>query len=161
MHCYHDFTSHIGQASGVLPRFVDALGQQQQITACFQCLRLYTHLLTHQFFMCLTTFKWCGCAYGCVLTMILPLSLTKQSWEFTENPNNARQPTTALCSGWGWGSTLINNDTQLKVKHTYRVWKPSLCCGCALWMCPYHDAATHWSQTWHFTNFLMSDFIYI
>ena len=51
MHCYHDFTSHIGQASGVLPRFVDALGQQQQITACFQCLRLYTHLLTHQFFM--------------------------------------------------------------------------------------------------------------
>ena len=79
------------------------LGNNNKSQHVLQCFRLYTHLLTHQlpciiFLICLTTFKWCGCAYGCILTIILPLSLTKQSWEFMENPNNARQPTTALCS---------------------------------------------------------------
>ncbi len=72
--------SLIGQASGVLQESWMFLGNKSQ--HALQCLRLLTHVLIHPlqcqtYIRCLTTFICCGCAYGCVLIIIPPLSLTK------------------------------------------------------------------------------------
>jgi hypothetical protein len=75
------------------------LGNNNKSQHVSQCFRLYTHLLTHQlpcliFLMCLTTFKWCGCAYGCILTIIClshwPSSLGSL-WRIPTMPGNQPQ----------------------------------------------------------------------
>jgi len=63
--------------------FVRNLGYSQAIThGEMRCLRLHTQpiFISHQCYIykrCLTTFIWCGCAYGCVPTTLWLLMPTK------------------------------------------------------------------------------------
>ena len=70
---------------------------------------------------CLTTLRCCGCAYGCILTMILHILLDKHLeiyWYLHQATVYA-----VLCSGWG--CRAIQNGIHINVKHIESVWQPS------------------------------------